>query len=282
MKNKEITVFEQSIHLNKDDYFSLTDIARYKNSEEPADVVKNWLRRKDTIEFIGLWEKLNNPDFKLVEFDRIKNEAGHNYFTMSPKKWIDSVNAVGLVSKAGQYNSGTYAHKDIALQFASWISPEINLYIIKEFQRLKSDEQKQLGWSVKRELAKINYRVHTDAIKENIIIPLEISKEKASVVYASEADVLNVAMFGMTAKEWREKNPDKKGNIRDYAEVSQLVCLSNLENLNAYLIDNGVGQQERLIELNKSAIRQMKVFETENLKLTDGVSDTLNNNQVNK
>ena len=274
MKNKEITVFEQSIHLNKDDYFSLTDIARYKNAEAPADVVKNWLRRKDTIEFIGLWEKLNNPDFKLVEFDRIKNEAGHNYFTMSPKKWIDSVNAMGFVSKAGKYNSGTYAHKDIALQFASWISPEINLYIIKELQRLKSDEQKQLGWTVKRELAKINYRVHTDAIKENIIIPLEISKEKASVVYASEADVLNVAIFGMTAKEWREKNPDKKGNIRDYAEVSQLVCLSNLENLNAYLIDNGVGQQERLIELNKSAIRQMKVFETEKLKLTDDVSVT--------
>lgn len=270
MKNKEITVLNQEIHINKDDYFSLTDIARYKNPEDPADVVKNWLRRKDTIEFIGLWEKLNNPNFKVVEFDQFKNEAGHNYFTLSPKKWIDGVNAIGIISKAGKYNSGTYAHKDIALHFASWISPEINLYIIKEFQRLKADEQKQLGWSVKRELAKINYRIHTDAIKDNIIIPLEISKEQASFVYANEADVLNVALFGMTAREWRDKNPDKKGNIRDYAEVSQLVCLSNLENLNAYLIDRGLSQRERLIELNKTAIRQMKVLAEETPGLSDG------------
>lgn len=270
MKNKEITVLEKEIHINKDDYFSLTDIAKYKNSEAPADVVKNWLRRKDTIEFIGLWEKLNNSNFNVVEFDQFKTEAGHNYFTMSPKKWIDGVNAIGIVSKAGKYNAGTYAHKDIALQFASWISPEINLYIIKEFQRLKVDEQKLLGWTVKRELAKINYRIHTDAIKDNIIIPLEISKEQASFVYASEADVLNVALFGMTAREWRDKNPDKKGNIRDYAEVSQLVCLSNLENLNAYLIEQGVSQQERLIKLNNAAIRQMKVLAEETLQLTDG------------
>lgn len=270
MKNKEITVLNQEIHINKDDYFSLTDIARYKNPEDPADVVKNWLRRKDTIAFIGLWEKLNNPNFKVVEFDQFKNEAGHNYFTLSPKKWIDGVNAIGIISKAGKYNSGTYAHKDIALQFASWISPEINLYIIKEFQRLKADEQKQLGWTVKRELAKINYRIHTDAIKDNIIFPLEISKEQASFVYANEADVLNVALFGMTAREWREKNPDKKGNIRDYAEVSQLVCLSNLENLNAYLIDRGLSQRERLIELNKTAIRQMKVLAEEAPGLPDG------------
>ncbi len=270
MKNKEITVLNQEIHINKDDYFSLTDIARYKNPEDPADVVKNWLRRKDTIAFIGLWEKLNNPNFKVVEFDQFKNEAGHNYFTLSPKKWIDGVNAIGIISKAGKYNSGTYAHKDIALQFASWISPEINLYIIKEFQRLKADEQKQLGWTVKRELAKINYRIHTDAIKDNIIFPLEISKEQASFVYANEADVLNVALFGMTAREWREKNPDKKGNIRDYAEVSQLVCLSNLENLNAYLIDRGLSQRERLIELNKTAIRQMKVLAEEDPGLPDG------------
>ena len=270
MKSKEITVLDQEIHINKNDYFSLTDIARYKNPEAPADVVKNWLRRKDTIEFIGLWEKLNNPNFNVVEFDQFKNEAGHNYFTLSPKKWIDGVNAIGIISKAGKYNAGTYAHKDIALQFASWISPEINLYIIKEFQRLKADEQKQLGWTVKRELAKINYRIHTDAIKDNIIIPLEISKEQASFVYANEADVLNVALFGMTAREWRDKNPDKKGNIRDYAEVSQLVCLSNLENLNAYLIERGLSQPERLIELNKAAIRQMKVLAEDTLKLTDG------------
>lgn len=270
MRNKEITVLEKEIHINKDDYFSLTDIAKYKNPEAPADVVKNWLRRKDTIEFIGLWEKLNNPNFNVVEFDQFKTEAGHNYFTMSPKKWIDGVNAIGIVSKAGKYNAGTYAHKDIALQFASWISPEINLYIIKEFQRLKVEEQKLLGWTVKRELAKINYRIHTDAIKDNIIIPLEISKEQASFVYASEADVLNVALFGMTAREWRDKNPDIKGNIRDYAEVSQLVCLSNLENLNAYLIEQGVNQQERLIKLNSAAIRQMKVLAEETLQLTDG------------
>ena len=270
MRNKEITVLDKEIHINKDDYFSLTDIAKYKNPEAPADVVKNWLRRKDTIEFIGLWEKLNNPNFNMVEFDQFKTEAGHNYFTMSPKKWIDGVNAIGIVSKAGKYNAGTYAHKDIALQFASWISPEINLYIIKEFQRLKVEEQKLLGWTVKRELAKINYRIHTDAIKDNIIIPLEISKEQASFVYASEADVLNVALFGMTANQWRDKNPDKKGNIRDYAEVSQLVCLYNLENLNAYLIEQGVNQQERLIKLNSAAIRQMKVLAEETLQLTDG------------
>ena len=267
MKNKEIIVFDKEIHINKDDYFSLTDIAKYKNPEDPRFVIQNWMRRIDTIQYMGLWEQLNNPAFNRVEFDTFKSEAGHNYFTMTPKKWIDGVNAIGIVSKAGKYNSGTYAHKDIALQFASWISPEINLYIIKEFQRLKADEQKQLGWTIKRELAKINYRIHTDAIKDNIIIPLEISKEQASFVYANEADVLNVALFGMTAREWRDKNPDRKGNIRDYAEVSQLVCLSNLENLNAYLIECGISQQERLIELNKTAIRQMKVLAEETLKL---------------
>ena len=267
MKNKKIIVLDQEIHINKDDYFSLTDIAKYKNPEDPRFVIQNWMRRIDTIQYIGLWEQLNNPNFNRVEFDTFRSEAGHNYFTMTPKKWIDGVNAIGIISKAGKYNGGTYAHKDIALQFASWISPEINLYIIKEFQRLKADEQKQIGWTVKRELAKINYCIHTDAIKDNIIIPLEITKEQASFVYASEADVLNVALFGMTAKQWREKNPDKKGNMRDYAEVSQLVCLSNLESLNAYLIDNGVSQHERLIELNKAAIRQMKVLAEETLKL---------------
>ena len=266
-EEQKIIVLDREIHINKDDYFSLTDIAKYKNPEDPRFVIQNWMRRIDTIQYIGLWEQLNNPNFNRVEFDTFRSEAGHNYFTMTPKKWIDGVNAIGIISKAGKYNGGTYAHKDIALQFASWISPEINLYIIKEFQRLKADEQKQIGWTVKRELAKINYCIHTDAIKDNIIIPLEITKEQASFVYASEADVLNVALFGMTAKQWREKNPDKKGNMRDYAEVSQLVCLSNLENLNAYLIDNGVSQHERLIELNKAAIRQMKVLAGETLKL---------------
>ena len=270
MKNKEITVLDQAIHINKDDYFSLTDIARYKNSEDPRFVIQNWMRRIDTIQYLGLWEQLNNSNFNRVEFDTFRSEAGHNYFTMTPKKWIEGVNAIGIISKAGKYNSGTYAHKDIALQFASWISPEINLYIIKEFQRLKAEEQKQLDWSVKRELAKINYRIHTDAIKDNIIIPHEISKEQATFVYASEADVLNVALFGMTAKQWRDKNPDKKGNIRDYAEVSQLICLSNLENLNAYLIERGVSQSERLVELNRAAIRQMKILAEERLRLLDG------------
>lgn len=270
MKNKEITVLDQAIHINKDDYFSLTDIARYKNPEEPRFVIQNWMRRIDTIQYLGLWEQLNNPNFNRVEFDTYRSEAGHNYFTMTPKKWIGGVNAIGIVSKAGKYNSGTYAHKDIAFQFASWISPEINLYIIKEFQRLKAEEQKQLDWSVKRELAKINYRIHTDAIKDNIIIPHEISKEQATFVYASEADVLNVALFGMTAKEWRDKNPDIKGNIRDYAEVSQLICLSNLENLNAYLIERGVSQSERLVELNRAAIRQMKILAEERSRLLDG------------
>ncbi len=273
MKNKEITVLDREIHINKDEYFSLTDIAKYKNSEDPRFVIQNWMRRIDTIQYMGLWEQLNNPNFNRVEFDTFKSEAGHNYFTMTPKKWIDGVNAIGMISKAGKYNGGTYAHKDIALQFASWISPEIHLYIIKEFQRLKADEQKQLGWTIKRELTKINYRIHTDAIKDNIIMPLEITKEQASFVYANEADVLNVALFGMTAKEWREKNPDKKGNIHDYAEVSQLVCLSNLENLNAYLIERGISQKERLVELNKAAIRQMKVLAEDTLKLTDGSNE---------
>ena len=256
--------------LKRDDFLSLTDIAKIKDSDNPRYIIQNWLRNRNTIEFLGVWETLYNPNFNRVEFDTVRSEAGHNYFTMTPKKWIDGVNAIGIISKAGKYNGGTYAHKDIALQFASWISPEINLYIIKEFQRLKADEQKQIGWTVKRELAKIYYRIHTDAIKDNIIIPLEITKEQVSFVYASEADVLNVALFGMTAKEWREKNPDKKGNIRDYAEVSQLVCLSNLENLNAYLIERGINQQERLVELNKAAIRQMKVLAEDTLKLTDG------------
>ena len=228
------------------------------------------MRRIDVIEYLGLWEQLNNPIFNRVEFDAFRSEAGHNYFTMTPKKWIEGVKAIGIVSKAGKHNGGTYAHKDIALQFASWISPEINLYIIKEFQRLKAQEQKQLDWSFKRELTKINYRIHTDAIKSNIIVPHEISKEQATFVYTSEADVLNVALFGSTAKQWRDKNPKKKGNIRDYATIPQLICLSNLENINAYLIECGISQSERLLELNKAAIRQMKILVEDSLKLPEG------------
>ena len=264
MKNKEITVLDQAIHINKDDYFSLTDIARYKNLDAPADVVKNWLRRKDTIEFIGLWERLNNPDFNVVEFDQFKNEAGHNYFTLSPKKWIEGVNAIGLVSKAGKYNAGTYAHKDIALQFASWISPEINLYIIKEFQRLKAEEQKQLDWSVKRELAKINYRIHTDAIKENLMPP-ELTPAQVAYTYANEADMMNVVLFGKTAKQWKDKNPNVKGNMRDVATLNQLLVLANLESYNAVLISQGKNQKERMKLLRQLAVQQLRTLEKINL-----------------
>lgn len=269
MKSKSLIVLDQEINVNKNDYFSLTDIAKFKNPNEANDVIRNWLRRKDTLEFLGLWEKLNNPNFKPTEFDGFKTESGHNYFTMSPKKWIEGVNAIGITSKAGKYNSGTYAHKDIALQFASWISAEIQLYIIKEFQRLKEEEQKQLGWNIKRELTKINYRIHTDAIKENIIIPKAISSVIANKIYASEADVLNVALFGMTAQQWKSKNPNVKGNIRDYADINQLICLSNLENFNALFIEQGIPQSERLLQLNKLAIKQMKVLQNSEKKMME-------------
>lgn len=257
-KGKEIIVLDISIHINNEDYFSLTDIARYKNPLEPKEAVRNWLRRKDTIEYLGLWEQLNNPNFKGVEFDSFKNQAGTNAFTLSPERWIENTNAIGIITKRGKYNSGTYAHKDIALQFASWISPEINLYIIKEFQRLKADEQVQIGWNIKRELSKINYKIHTDAIKENIVPTL--NEKQASLVYASEADLLNVALFGKTAGEWRMENPTLKGNIRDYATMEQLICLSNMESINAYLIEQNKPQSERIVELNKIAIKQMQVL----------------------
>ncbi|CAG0975419.1 hypothetical protein ARNL5_02030 [Anaerolineae bacterium] len=254
VQGKEITVMTRK----DDDYISLTDIAKYKNSNAPADIVKNWMRNRSTIEFLGLWEKLNNPAFKLVEFDQFKNDAGANYFVLSPQKWIETTNAIGLVSKSGRYG-GTYAHKDIAFEFASWISSEFKLYLIKEFQRLKDNERKQLGWDIRRNLTKINYRIHTDAIKENLI-PAELSKQQINNIYASEADVLNMALFGKTAKEWRDTNPDKKGNIRDYADICQLVCLSNLENLNAHFVNDGLPQGERLLKLNKIAIQQMKLL----------------------
>lgn len=264
-KNREIQVLDKEIHINESDYFSLTDIARYKNPLEPKEAVRNWLRRKDTIEYLGLWEQLNNPNFKGVEFDAFKNQAGTNAFTLSPERWIEKTSAIGLTTKRGKYNSGTYAHKDIALQFASWISPEINLYIIKEFQRLKTNEQAQLGWNVKRELSKINYKIHTDAIKENIVPTL--SEKQANFIYASEADLLNVALFGKTASEWRKGNPTLKGNIRDYATMEQLICLSNMENINAYLIEQKKSQSERIIELNRIAIKQMQVLMNNNDRL---------------
>lgn len=207
------------------DYISLTDIARYKDEERSDYIIQNWLRNRNTIEFLGIWERLNNPAFNSIEFDGIRIQAGLNSFSLTPKRWIETTNAVGLTAKTGRYG-GTYAHKDIAFEFASWISVEFKLYLIKEFQRLKEQERQQLGWDIRRNLAKINYRIHTDAIKQNLIPP-ELSKDQINLVYASEADVLNMALFGITAKQWRERNPGEKGNIRDYANVSQLVCLSN-------------------------------------------------------
>lgn len=243
------------------DYICITDIARQKNSTEPKDVVKNWLRVKNTLEYLGLWESLNNPDFKGVEFDPILKEAGSNAFTMSPTRWIELTNAIGLINKLGR-DGGTFAQKDIAFKFASWVSVEFELYLVKEFQRLKTEEQRLLGWSAKRELSKINYHIHTDAIKRNLI-PVEITQKQAAGIYANEADVLNMAMFGMTAKQWREANPELKGNIRDYATINELICLSNMESLNAVFLEQGLPQQERLIKLNKIAIHQMTVLENE-------------------
>jgi len=240
------------------DFISLTDIAKYRNSEEPFSVINNWMRSRSTIEFIGLWEKLNNPVFKPIEFDRFRNEAGNNYFVLSPQKWIRTTSAIGIVSKSGRYG-GTYAHIDIAFEFASWISSEFKLYLITEFKRLKQDEskQKQLDWNLQRTLSKINYRIHTDAIKSNLI-PKEITRQQENFMYANEADLLNVALFGITAKQWRDANLDKKGNIRDTASLEQLVVLSNLESINALLIDQGLQQHERLLQLNGIAITQMK------------------------
>ena len=259
-KSKIITVKGLGIttlKINGEDFISLTDIARNKNPDEPKDVVKNWLRSKTTIEFIGLWEQLNNPDFKGVEFDSFLFAAGSNAFTLSPSKWVETTNAIGLISKQGN-NGGTYAHKEIAFEFASWISAGFKLYLIKEFQRLKADENDRLKleWNLQRTLAKVNYHIHTDAIKENLI-PKELSKSQTSFVYASEADILNVALFGITAKQWRDANPNEEGNIRDMATLEQLVILSNLESINAVLIHQGLTQTERLIQLNKIAITQM-------------------------
>ena len=260
-KNKKINVQGVDIVLyqdNNNDYISLTDIARHKDSENTDDIVKNWMRNRNTIELLGFWETMYNPDFKPVEFDGFRKQAGLNSFVMTPKRWIENTNAIGIVSKAGRYG-GTFAHKDIALEFASWISIEFKLYIIKEFQRLKDDENNrlQLEWNLQRTISKINYQIHTDAIKGNLI-PQQITKQQVSFVYANEADLLNVALFGITAKEWRENNSDKKGNIRDYATLEQLVVLSNLESINALLIEQGLAQSERLIQLNKVAITQMK------------------------
>jgi len=256
VKGMEIIIFSKPDNQN---YICITDIARYKNPFEPKDVVKNWMRSRTSIEFLGLWEKLNNPNFKGVEFDPLWIEAGSNSFTMSPTRWVELTNAIGIFTKTGA-GGGTYAHEDIAFEFASWISSEFKLYLVTEFKRLKIEEQKLIGWTAKRELAKINYHIHTDAIKHNLIPP-ELTPQQISYVYANEADVLNVALFGMTAKEWRDANPDLKGNIRDYATINELICLSNMENINAVLINENFSQSERLIKLNQIAIQQMRVLQ---------------------
>ncbi|MBO5182577.1 MAG: KilA-N domain-containing protein [Paraprevotella sp.] len=252
VQNTEISI----VQYNDEDYISLTDMARSQMQEH---IIFRWLSLKSTIEYIGEWETLYNPHFKCTEFGAIKNAAGSNNFVLSVKTWIERTNAIGIRSKAGRYG-GTYAHRDLAYHFGMWISPKFQLLLVKEYQRLKQEEQRLLGWSAKRELSKINYRIHTDAIKRNII-PEEVTPQQASIIYANEADVLNVAMFGMTAKQWREANADQKGNIRDYATINELICLSNMENLNAVFIDQGLPQGERLIKLNQIAIQQMKVLE---------------------
>ena len=263
VKDTEITV----VKIKDEDYLCLTDMIKAKDGDF---FITDWLRNRNTLEYIGIWEKVYNPNFNYGEFAIIKSQAGLNSFKISVKEFVEKTNAISIQAKAGRYG-GTYAHKDIAFEFAMWISPEFKIYIVKEFQRLKEEEQKLLGWSAKRELAKINYRIHTDAIKQNLIPP-ELSPDQKSFVYADEADMLNVAMFGMTAKQWREANQNLKGNIRDYATINQLICLSNMENLNAVFINDGLPQSERLEKLNKIAIQQMRVLENiedKNL-LTDG------------
>ena len=256
----KITIQNTDINItryNDEDYISLTDMARSQMQEH---IIFRWLSLKSTIEYIGEWEMLYNPNFNCTEFGTIKNAAGSNNFVLSVKTWIEQTGAIGIRSKAGRYG-GTYAHRDIAYNFGMWLSPKFQLLLVKEYQRLKAEEQRMLGWSAKRELSKINYRIHTDAIKQHLI-PLEITPSQANVIYANEADVLNVAMFGMTAKQWRDANPEMKGNIRDYATINELICLSNMENLNSVFIEQGLSQGERLFKLNQIAIHQMNVLKS--------------------
>lgn len=247
----------------KNDYISLTDIARYRNSDDPRFVIQNWMRNRNTLEFIGLWETLNNSNFNRVQFDTFRNDAGLNRFTMTPSKWIESTQAIGIVSKSGRYG-GTYAHYDIAMEFASWLSPEFKLYIIQDYKRLKEDENSKisLSWNLHREISKINYKIHTDAIKEHLL--KDLTKEQLYYKYASEADILNVALFGKRAKQWREENPDLKGNMRDYASLNELLVLANMESYNAILIERGMKQKDRMIELRKLAINQLISLESLN------------------
>ena len=255
VQNTDISV----VKYNEEDYISLTDMARSQLQEH---IIFRWLSLKSTIEYLGEWEMLYNPDFNCTEFGTIKNAAGSNNFVLSVKTWIERTGAIGIRSKAGRYG-GTYAHRDIAYHFGMWISPKFQLLLVKEYQRLKAEEHQQLGWSAKRELSKINYRIHTDAIKQNLI-PQKVTPVQANIIYANEADVLNVAMFGMTAKQWREANPELTGNIRDYATINELICLSNMENLNAVFIEQGMPQSKRLVRLNQIAIHQMSILESGN------------------
>ena len=262
-KGFEIQVYTKDF---KNDYVSLTDIARYKNTEDPRFVIQNWMRNRNTLEFIGLWEILNNSNFNRVQFDTFRNEAGLNRFTMTPSKWIESTNAFGIISKSGRYG-GTYAHYDIAMEFASWISPEFKLYIIQDYKKLKEKEisKLSLAWNVHREISKINYKIHTDAIKEYLLN--DLTKEQLSYQYASEADMLNVALFNKSAKQWREENPELKGNIRDHATLNELLVLANMESYNSILISNGVGQEDRMIELRNLARKQLLSLENINNKI---------------
>ncbi len=268
----ELKVDNQIINYTKiynEDYISITDMLKSKDGDF---FVSDWLRNRNTIEFLGIWEELHNPNFNYGEFAIIKSQAGLNSYKISVKEWTSKTNAIGIISKAGRYG-GTYAHKDIAFEFGMWISPKFKLLLIKEFERLKQEEQKQLGWNAKRELSKINYKIHTNAIKNNLI-PKELSKEQINFIYAEEADVLNMALFGMTAKEWREENSNLNGNIRDYASIDELICLANLENLNSVFINDGLTQAERLERLNKIAISQMKILSECNMKYLDSKENT--------
>ena len=264
IKVKEVDI--EILSKENSDYISLTSIAKYKNRKEPKDIVKNWLRNRSTLEYLGLWEGINNPNFRGVEFDPLLKEAGSNTFVLSPSKWIATTSAIGISIKKGKY-AGTYAHKDIAFEFASWISPEFKLYLIKEFERLKEEENRRLSldWNLSRTLSKINYRIHTDSIKENLI-PKNLTKKEIMITYATEADMLNMALFNITAKEWRKKNKAKRGNMRDYADIRQLICLSNLESINAELIRDGLKQQDRLRRLNRVAIYQMTSLTQQDMK----------------
>ena len=272
MSSKEVIVRGIEVrynHINDEDYICITDIAKAKNPEHSGIVIAHWLRNNSTIQYLGLWETLNNPNFNVTEFGNIKNQSGENAFVLTAQDWIKKTNAIGIISKTGRYG-GTYAHKDIAFKFASWISVEFELYLIKEFQRLKIEEQKALEWSAKRELAKVNYHIHTDAIKENIVPTL--TEEQLKYVYADEADLLNVALFGKTAAQWRKANPTLKGNIRDYATIEQLLVIANMESYNAILIEQNIPQSERLRQLNNMAISQLRVLQNSNSWLLSGES----------